>query len=177
MKQGLGFAVVDTPVPIAFHGGATIGSTAFLGRDPVAPERDRGRRQRSRRRGDRAAVLAHLSGRPAPRRRRPRRCRPTTPSRSTSVGRYARRHVVQDVEFVDGTLMARTTFEGPAAELFPQPPVARLEPLGGARFASRHPFEPEPSLWDFVDDDRAGRPARLFTQRVQVRALSAGRGR
>ena len=82
-------------------------------------------------------------------------------------------HLVQDIELADGQLLARSTFQGPAAELFPQPPIAQLEPLGGLRFASRHPFEPDPSLWDFDDRNTDGRSTRLFTQRVHVRVPSS----
>jgi hypothetical protein len=118
------------------------------------------------------AVFAHLSGSPV-----------VQPSVSTQsfdpdvarlvAGRYVRRHVVQDIEPVDGRLVAHTTYLGPTAELFAQPPPSELEPIAGRMsFISRHPFEADPARWDFLDPDGAGQPARLFTQRVAVRAAT-----
>jgi CubicO group peptidase (beta-lactamase class C family) len=171
-SQGLGWVLPDAPVPVAAHGGATIGFTAFLGAIPsvhssiavVANGPGAG--------AIALAAFAHLSRSPV-----------VQPSVSTLpldvdvarlvAGRYVRRHVVQDIELVDGRLIARTTFLGPAAELFAQPPKSELEPIGGRMsFVSRHPFEPEPARWDFLDPDGARRPARLFTQRVAVRAAT-----
>ena len=173
LSQGLGWAIATAPMLIASHGGATIGSTAFLGAIPslkstlavVANGPCAGAIAR--------AVYEHLSGAPITQPPAAPRGAVTDDDLARVVGRYARRHVVQDIELADGRLTARTTFQGPAAELFPQPPIAHLEPLGGLRFESRHPFEPDPSLWDFDDRDGDGRPARLFTQRVHVRVPSS----
>jgi CubicO group peptidase (beta-lactamase class C family) len=170
-SQGLGWMLPDGPVPIAGHGGATIGFTAFLGAVPsvnsaiavVANGPGAG--------AVAIAVFAHLSGRTVP--------RPEVATQPIDLdvarlltGRYVRRHVVADIELVDETLVARTRFLGPAAELLAPRPDSVLEPIGGLSFTSRQPFEPDPSRWEFQDADGTGRPARLFTQRVAVREAS-----
>ena len=168
-SQGLGWVLPDAPVPVAAHGGATMGFTAFLGAIPsvrssiavVANGPGAG--------AIALAVFAHLAGRRIE--QPPLTTRPLDLDVARLVaGRYARRHVVQDIEPVDGRLVARTTFLGPAAELFAQPPVSELEPIdGNMSFVSRQPFAPDPARWDFFGPDGAGQPAGLFTQRVQVR--------
>ena len=161
LSQGLGWAIATAPMLIASHGGATIGSTAFLGAIPSLKS-TLAVVANGPCAGAIALVYAQLSGRPVDALRRPDAARADSHDDSAlqCVGRYARRHVVQDIELADGRLTARTTFQGPAAALFPQPPIAHLEPLGGLRFESRHPFEPDPSLWDFDDRDGDGQPTR-----------------
>jgi len=170
-SQGLGWVLPDGPVQIAAHGGATIGSTAFLGAVPSARSAISVVANGPGAGAIAAAVVAHLAQRPF--------VRPEVSTQALDpdlarlvAGRYVRRHVVQDVEPVDGRLVARTTFLGPAAELFAQPPTANLESIGGPSFVSRQPFHPDPQRWDFEAPDGAGRPAQLFTQRVQVRSPS-----
>jgi CubicO group peptidase (beta-lactamase class C family) len=170
-SQGLGWVLPDAPVPVAAHGGATIGFTAFLGAIPSVQSAIAVVANGPGAGAIALAVFAHFSGSPI-----------AQPSVATQpfdldvarlvAGRYVRRHVVQDIEPVDGKLIAHTTFIGPAAELFAQPPRSELEPVGGLSFVSRHPFVPDPVRWDFLDPVGAGRPARLFTERVQVRAPS-----
>jgi CubicO group peptidase (beta-lactamase class C family) len=169
--QALGWMLLPAPVPVATHGGSTIGYTAFLGAIPALQTSIAVVANGPGAGAIASAIYAQRSGNglvPPP---------VTTQALDLDVarlvaGRYARRHVTQDVELLDGALLARTTFLGPAAELFPQPPPAVLEPIGGLHFVSRQPFEPDASRWEFDDpdnSDNAGRPARLFTQRVHVR--------
>lgn len=167
-SQGLGWVLPDAPVPVAGHGGATIGFTAFLGAIPSAHSSIAVVANGPAAGAIALAVFAHLSGRSV--------ALPVVSTQPLDVdaaslvtGRYARRHVVQDVELAGERLVARTTFLGPAGALFPQPPESELESIGGLSFVSRHPFAPDPQHWDFEDLDRAGRPVRLFTQRIQVR--------
>lgn len=172
-SQGLGWALATAPVLVASHGGSTIGFTAFLG---VLPSLASALAVLANGPGAGAiarAVYEHLSSTPVTPPPAAPRAVDTADDIARVVGRYARRHLVQDIELADGRLLARSTFQGPAAELFPQPPIAQLEPLGGLRFASRHPFEPDPSLWDFDDRNTDGRSTRLFTQRVHVRVPSS----
>jgi CubicO group peptidase (beta-lactamase class C family) len=169
LSQGLGWAIATAPMLIASHGGATIGSTAFLGAIPslkstlavVANGPCAG--------AIALAVYEQLSSAPISQPSAADHPRPTDDDLRSVAGRYVRRHVVQDIELVEGRLIARTRREGPAAELFPELPVSELEPLGGLTFESRHPFEPEPSRWDFDGTDDDGMPTRLFTQRLHVR--------
>jgi CubicO group peptidase (beta-lactamase class C family) len=166
VQQGLGFALVDRPVPIAFHAGSTLGSTAFLGAIPSVESAVAVVANGPAAGAVALAVFAHLAGAPLP--------APSGPEPSDAVatdavtGRYVRRHVAQEVDLVGGNLTVRTRFSGPLADLAPDPPDSRLEPVDARRFVSRQPFAPEPERWDFVDDEH-GRPARLFTQRVHVR--------
>jgi CubicO group peptidase (beta-lactamase class C family) len=170
-SQGLGWVLPDAPVPVAAHGGATIGFTAFLGAIPSAQSSIAVVVNGPAAGAIALAVFAHLSGTSA--------VQPEISTQPLDVdaaalvtGRYARRHVVQDIELTGDRLVARTTFLGPAGALFPQPPDSELESIGGRSFVSRQPFAPDPQHWDFEDPDAAGRPARLATSRVQVRAAS-----
>jgi CubicO group peptidase (beta-lactamase class C family) len=172
-NQGLGWALPDAPMPLAVHGGATIGYTAILGTVPSLQSSLAVVANGPGAAAIALAVQAHLSGAPMPE-PQPASPQPDLDATAASLltGRYARRHVLQDIELTDEGLMARTRFEGPCAELFPQPPLSRLEPLGGPDFASRHPFAPDPVRWEFGDLDAQGRPTRLFSNRVQVRVTS-----
>lgn len=168
VNQGLGWVLLPAPVTVAAHGGATIGFTAFLGAIPslrtaiavVANGPGAG--------AVAAAIYARRSGSDLGQAALETRPLDVDAARLVS-GRYARRHVVQDVELVGDRLVARTTFLGPAGALFPQPPESELESIGGLSFVSRQPFAPDPQHWDFEDPGGEGRPARLATSRVQVR--------
>lgn len=163
-SQALGWS---SPAPrVLVHGGATRGFTAFLGAVPelgalsvVANGPGAA--------GIAAAVQAHLFGRPP--RQPPPRGDEHDIDVAACIGRYERRHVINEITWQDGELIATTCFGGPVAELFPQPKPARLTALGGGRFSSQHPHEDYPTLWDFTGPSRYGVPSLLLTNRLHKR--------
>jgi CubicO group peptidase (beta-lactamase class C family) len=163
-SQALGWSL---PAPgLVAHGGATRGSTAFLGAIPgagalavVANGPGAG--------AIAAVVATHLFG-----------IQPlASPSRGTGpdldpkacIGRYERRHVVQDISLEDGRLLATTTFHGPLTNLFASPTPVTLESIGGARFISNRSYEDSPTVWDFDMTQREA-PSLLLTNRLHERA-------
>lgn len=166
-NQGIGWLL---PLPgLVVHGGATRGCTAMLGATPglgaISVVADGPGAPAVA-----AEVRAHLFGqRPPP--PPPPRDEPAIDQldQSSCTGRYERRHVVQEVSWQNEQLIARTTFLGPVAELFPQPDPVALTPLGGRRFSSQRPYEDHLTLWDFTNPNKDGTPSFLLTNRLHRR--------
>jgi CubicO group peptidase (beta-lactamase class C family) len=156
----------SSPVPgMVVHGGATRGSTAFLGAVPgvgaLAVVAD----------GPGAPAIAmdvqaHLFG-SRPNDPGPPPAVEVDPSRF--VGTYERRNTTQRISWEDGHLVASQTFHGPNAELFPQQRPVALTPVGDGRFTSQRPGEDFPTAWDFTDPDESGASTFLLTNRLHRR--------
>jgi CubicO group peptidase (beta-lactamase class C family) len=159
--QGLAWVVPSSNVVV--HGGATRGSTAFLGVIPglgtlsiVADGPGAGTIA--------GEVLRHLFGIPARREPAPGTGAHVEPQ--TCIGSYARRNAQIEIAFQGDVLVASSSLSGAVAQLFPAPEPVVLEPVGGGRFLSSRPYEDGFGVWDFGDLDPNGIPTRLLTRRL-----------